>query len=234
VKKIFLLLTPPVVIKLFNMRRSIISSRIILQKNRLALKQFSIPFKVMKFEFIPKQNKFDLKWGWWSRIYEYEFVLDSLKNLGIGSDQSVHNTCWGWQGPHYQFKVELEARFKNVTNTDIRYSNLPNTNLYDITKKSPKEWKGAFDFVINVSTIEEINGSHIQVIENLIDMVKVGGFLIATFDYPGLQLSQIEKLFNQSIKKIDNPVTGKSSPYQMKEYEHLMVGCFIIQRLKKV
>ena len=62
-------------------------------------------------------------------------------------------------------------------------------------------------------------------------MVKVGGFLIATFDLPGLQLEMIEKLFGRKLQLVNNPVTGGTSVDKMNHFDYLKVGYFVSQRL---
>lgn len=190
-----------------------------------------IDFEVIDFKLIDTSYAFDLKWGWWSRVYEYELVLRKLRELKCLPESHVHNTCWGFQGCHILFKTELESDYSNVVNSDLRSSLLANTVVYDLREPCPDEWNGKFDFVINVSTIEEINYPHTQIIENLLSMVKVGGYLIATFDLPGLQLEMIEKLFGRKMQLTSNPVTGGSSVDRMDQFDYLKVGYFVIQRL---
>ena len=113
-------------------------------------------------------------------------------------------------------------------NTEIQISN----NIYKLYYFSIIYVK--FDFVINVSTIEEIKYPHTKIIENLLGMLKVGGFLIATFDLPGLQLEMVEKLFGRKIQLVSIPVTGRTSPYRMDQFDYLKVGYFVIQKLWKV
>jgi hypothetical protein len=88
-----------------------------------------------------------------------------------------------------------------------------------------------FDFVLNVSTIEEIDYSHIEIFENLLRMVKIKGYLIVTFDLPGMQLDMFESLFNKKIQTTNNPVTGTSSAYRMDKFDFLKVGYFVVQRI---
>ena len=128
------------------------------------------------------------------------------------------------------FKDELEFLYPDVVNSDLLHSDIDNTCVYDLSSSCPDEWDNKFDFVINVSTIEEINFPHAQILENLLRMVKVGGYLIATFDLPGLQIGMIEKLFKVKIQSVNHPVTGASSVYRMGQFDYLKVGYFVIQR----
>ena len=224
-------ITPPIFFGVARRISLIVSKRRNIRQNIRALSKFDTKFKLLDFMYIDTLMMYDLKWGWWSRVYEYEFVLNTLKDLGCTTRSNLHNTCWGWHGTHILFKNELESRYPNIVNSDLRASRLENTTVYDVTSSCPPEWVGKFDFVINVSTVEEINNSHVEVIENLLKMVKVGGFLIATFDYPGIQLEMIEKLFDKKIHLTPNAVNGSTSAYPMDEYKDLNVGYFILQRI---
>lgn len=228
-RRIILAITPPAVLRFYLHVRY--SPNRFKRKNFEAIKNFAINFKVIEFKLIDTSYKFDYKWGWWSRIYEYELVLQKLRDLSFSKQSWIHNTCWGYQGCHILFKTELESNYVNVINSDIQPSLIANTEVYDLKTPCPSDWEGKFDFVINVSTIEEIDHPHIQIFENLLRMVKVGGYLIATFDLPGMQLDMFEKLFDQKIESTANPVTGITSPYRMDQFDYLSVGYFVIQRL---
>jgi hypothetical protein len=228
-RSLILAITPPALLKFYRKLKA--KPQRFRNTNLEIIKNFPINFKVIDFKLIDTSDKFDLKWGWWSRVYEYELVLQKLLDLKCSPQSQVHNTCWGFQGCHVLFKSELESLYSNVVNSDVLPSTIANTDIYDLREHCPDEWLGKFDFVINVSTIEEINYPHTQIFENLLKMVKVGGFLIATFDLPGLQLEMIEKLFGRKIQLVDNPVTGGTSVEKMDQFDYLKVGYFVVQRL---
>lgn len=228
-RNLILSITPPSLLKLYRKLRA--KRKRFRRANLEVIKNFAVDFKVIDFKIIDTDYKFDLKWGWWSRVYEYELVLQKLRDLKCIPLSRVHNTCWGFQGCHILFKTELESLYSNTVNSDLLPSTISNTVIYDLREPCPDEWISNFDFVINVSTIEEINYPHTQILENLLRMVKVGGFLIATFDLPGLQLDMVEKLFGSKIQLVNNPVTGGSSADRMEQFDYLKVGYFVIQRL---
>jgi hypothetical protein len=196
-----------------------------------AIKNFIPKFEVLDFKLIDTSYKYDHKWSWWSRIYEYELVLDKLKELNCSEKSLIHNTCWGYEGCHILFKTELESRYSHIVNSDIQSSLIANTVVHDLKSPCPVEWNEKFDFVLNVSTIEEIDYSHIEIFENLLRMVKIKGYLIVTFDLPGIQLDMFESLFSKKIKTTNNPVTGISSAYRMDKFDFLKVGYFVVQRI---
>ena len=222
-------LAPPVMLKVYRKLKA--KPQRFGRANIEVIKNFPFNFKVIDFKVIDTSYKFDLKWEWWSRIYEYELVLQKLIDLNCSPQSKIHNTCWGFQGCHVLFKSELESLYDNVVNSDVLVSTISNTEVHDLRKNCRDEWIGNFDFVINVSTIEEIKFPHTQIFENLLRMVKVGGFLVATFDMPGLQLEMMEKLFGRKIQLVSNPVTGGTSDYKMDQFDYLNVGYFVVQRL---
>jgi hypothetical protein len=201
------------------------------RKNLEAINSFALDFKVLEFKLVDIDYKFDYKWGWWSRVYEYELILQKLEQLKSNRNSLVHNTCWGYQGCHILFKDQLESKFDSVINSDILESQISNAIVHDLRSECPKEWENYFDFVINVSTLEEIRFPHIKVFENLLKMVKTNGYLIVTFDVPGLHLKSFEKLFNRKIDNVNSPISGKNSPYRMDQFEFLNSGYFIVRKM---
>ena len=162
---------------------------------------------------------------------ERQLIERRLIERESSSNSEVHNSCWGWQGTHVLFKNDLDNKYGNVIHSDIKVSDLPKTCIYNVTSPPPKMWKNKFDFVINVSTVEEINFSHIKVIENLLEMVNPGGYLIITFDIPGMQLKALEELFHRKLPEGINPVTPVNSVFPMPEFGSLKVGHFVIKRI---
>lgn len=228
-RSLILALTPPAMLKVYRKLKS--KPQRSRRANIGVIENFPIKFKVIDFKLIDTSYKFDLKWDWWSRVYEYELVLQKLLDLNCLPQSKIHNTCWGFQGCHVLFKNELEFFYPNVVNSDLLESTIANTEIHDLRKPCRDEWVGNFDFVINVSTIEEIRYPHTQIFENLLSMVKVGGFLVSTFDLPGLQLEMMEKLFGRKIQLVNDPVTGGSSVYKMDQFDYLNVGYFVVQRI---
>lgn len=150
--------------------------------------------------------------------------------MGAKKYSKIHNTCWGFQGCHLTFKEVLESKYPISTNSDLQASSLDKTYVYDVAWPCKESWKNTFDFVINVSTVEEIPESHLLVVRNLLEMLRPGGFLIVTFDYPGLQLEEISQLFDQKIKQVPNPVSALNSPAPDVEFGDLRIGYFVLQK----
>jgi hypothetical protein len=229
-KKILRSITPPII---YSIYLAWLNSTSRFEKgNRKLVENCPYDFEVLNFQYIDLEEKYDLKWGWWSRIYEYELVIDKINLLKDSGSVKIHNTCWGYHGTHILFKNELESRYSEVLNSDLLISNEPNTVVYNLKEKPNAKWVNQFDFVINVSTMEEIRYPHIQILYNLLNMTKVNGYVIATFDIPGLQLDMFEKLFGRKIKNANGRVTGDTSPYKMPEHGHLSVGYLVLKKLK--
>ena len=125
--------------------------------------------------------------------------------------------------------MEENFYIENIVNSDIKRSNLKNTVIYDITKEN-NQYKEYFDYVINISAIEEINFDHLKIIKNLYMQVKKNGYLILTFDLPGLQLGKIEDFLKAKIGNKKIKLNGSNSMVKNTKYSHLNCGVLIIQK----
>jgi len=199
--------------------------------------------KVLKFEYFDNNNTANKIYStfnetintppfFWSRPYEYQFILDELL-LDLNDNSSIHNTCWGFEGVHITFKNVLEKHFKNVTNSDIKKSDILNTIVYDITKDNPN-LHNKFDYVLNISALEEIqNADHVELLKNHYNQLKIGGKLLITFDVHatrGLQLDKVEKFLGQKIKDVEHRLNGSNSKFKNERYSHLNCGKLIIEK----
>ena len=128
------------------------------------------------------------------------------------------------------FKNTLDSFSKNCTHTDIKESPLPHTSTYDITQKPPTELIEKFDFVINVSTVEEVDFNHWIIINNLLLQVQDGGYLIITFDLPGLDINLVESKLNRTLYRPRDLLNGGNSVVQNNRYAYLNCGLLIIQK----
>jgi hypothetical protein len=190
-------------------------------------------FKVIDFRFAEVTDNYNLKYSAWSRIYEYPYViefikLNMLKNI---EKPKIHNASWGFEGVHIIFRDELDTIGKCV-HSDIINSEYRETYYYDITEEN-KEFENKFDFVLNVSTIEHLNTSQkrLLAIENLFKQVKLNGHLILTFDYPRVNLSEIEALIDFKCKKSINALNGENSASPNINYKDLNIIYLILEKI---
>lgn len=165
----------------------------------------------------------------WSRIYEYPLVFNKIKQY-YKEDYLIHNSSWGFEGVHILFKEKLDSFF-NVEHSDIRFSGLKNTFVYNILEKN-NSLKEKYNIVINISTLEEVNGNHLEVFHNLYDQIKNGGYIICTFDLPGLQLKSFEDLFNQKIYENEFSISGINSELKNIKCSNLNCGILIVRKTK--
>lgn len=87
-----------------------------------------------------------------------------------------------------------------------------------------------YDFVLNISTMEEVNHDHLSVFQNLFRQVKKGGFFIATFDIPGLQIHNFEDLFSRKIDNGQAPISGQNSAVKNLRYSQLNCGVMVVEK----
>jgi len=192
-------------------------------------------FDVLEFRNFSVEDPSDTTWGAWSRVYEYEWVLLTLEKLGAESNSTVHNTSWGFEGGpytcHREFKEALDDAGYETLHSDIIPSTLPRTTLWNLTEDPPSDWIEAFDFVINISTMEEVNANHVQILRRLFSMVKKGGYLLCTFDLPGLQLPAIEDEVEENyFTNVKEKITGANSVLPEARFSYLTAGKLLIQR----
>jgi len=185
-------------------------------------------FKVIDFRFAKATDTHDDKYsqaGAWSRLFEYPYVIDFIKmhKLKDFSIPEIHNTSWGFEGIHVTFRDDLDL-LGTAIHSDIRNSEFRETYYYDITEEN-KEFEKKFDFVVNVSTIEHLDtaNNRLTAIKNLMKQVKVGGYLILTFDYPRVNLNEIETLVGVKCKVPENALNGANSINPNQAYKDLNI-----------
>jgi hypothetical protein len=195
--------------------------------------------EVVDFRFAEATDGFNEKYkqeGAWSRIYEYPYVTEFIKN-NIHKDSNflfsipeIHNCAWGFEGIHVTFRDELDTLGKCV-HSDIVHSDFRDSFYYDITTEN-KEFESKFDFVVNVSTIEHLPTAkdRITSIENLLKQVKTGGYLILTFDYPRVNLLEIETLVGTKCKVATAALNGENSAHPNKNYKDLNIVYLILKK----
>jgi len=183
---------------------------------------------IQDFRFLSLDDEFDNTYGNWSRSYEYPYILNSIKKY-TKTPSIIHNTSWGWEGVHNIFREKLDSLYDTV-HSDIKKSNHPHTKIWDITTPPAKEEFDFYDIVINVSTIEEVKHDHVFILKNLLSMVKTGGLLIVTMDFPGAQLNKIENWLDKKIEYSNNRLNGNTSLIPNNRYGHLNVIGLVIRK----
>jgi hypothetical protein len=191
-------------------------------------------FKITDFRFASindSYNELYMDESSWSRLYEYKYVFNTI-NSKKNNFPNIHNTSWGYCGIHITFRDELD-KIGNCLHSDIQKSTIRTSYLYDITEEH-KEFEEKFDFVINISTIEHIKSpeKRIIAIENLFKQVKIGGYLILTFDYPRVNLLEIENLLNYKCEDTPNKLNGNNSLIKNEKYKDLNIIYLTINKIK--
>lgn len=188
-------------------------------------------FKVIDFRFASKDDKYDEKYfngSAWSRPYEYKYVID---NINSKKNVKIHNTSWGFEGVHVIFRKELDKLSETLHSDIIDINKEHKSFIYNIVTEN-KEFEEEFDYVLNVSTIEHLKSQEdrLKAIKNLWKQVKPNGRLILTFDYPRVNLEEIENLINLRCLVVDNKLNGKNSIVQNLTYEHLNIVYLVLEK----
>lgn len=179
---------------------------------------------VQEFRFASADDKYDIdKYAdehAWSRPYEYKFVSDYLDNV-LPKNSKIHNSSWGFASLHQKFRKELDKNYDCV-HSDIKETDGFETYIYDVRNRDHNLVE-KFDAVINISTLEEVTGHNkdeivFKALENLYEQVKRGGYLICTFDYPGVNLEALEQKLRRytqtTCQRVENPLNGNNSIIQ--------------------
>jgi hypothetical protein len=176
-------------------------------------------FKIIKYEFITKDYLKNEKYVHWSRIYEWEYVLQVLKKI---KPNTIHNTaCGGLNASdclHLTFCDDIDNLVQNTVHSDVwgrdNYVGIKNKPLghnfifYDILTKHEKK----YNVVLNISTIEHLkHNDRINAIKNLYNQVENGGHLILTFDYPDVDLNQINSIVGIEPLNFNKRVINKNN-----------------------
>lgn len=186
--------------------------------------------KILEFRKITIKDVYDNHYndGYaWSRIYEYPLIIQQIKKY-YKKNWIIHNSSWGFTGVHVLFKEKLDSLF-NAEHSDIKPSNLKNTFTYNILEKN-NSLKEKYNIVINISTLEEVNGNHLDIFYNLYDQVKFGGYLMCTFDLPGLQVEAFENFFNVKLYDDTDCISGANSHLKNLNCKNLNCGLMIIKK----
>ena len=191
-------------------------------------------FKVIDFRFASNNDVYDEKFvrpKMWSRPYEYRYVNDFINENKNGIKPKIHNSSWGFEGVHVIFR-DMLTEIGECVHSDISESKVRDTFYYDITTEN-KEFENTFDFVLNVSTIEHIpkEEERKKAINNLFKQVKTNGYLILTFDYPRVNLPEIEELVNEKCVRVESILNGSNSVAVNETYSGLNIVYLILKKL---
>ena len=186
-------------------------------------------FNVIDFREVDRNDDYDVKYmSNWSRPYEYDYVMRFLKDHNT-KDMLVHNTaCGGHNFVHNVFMNEL-SKFCNCIHSDIAVLKTMNMKYYDITRSSI-DYKNYFDFVLNISTLEHLaKDKWVGAFNNLLDQIKINGYLIITFDIPLINLKEMEDYIESKCTRAAVPLYGKNSvaPDLRKGRQHGIVELII-------
>jgi hypothetical protein len=193
-------------------------------------------YHVRKFSFFSAEDPYDMRFGHeicWSRIYEYPFALAQIAALGNGEPR-IHNASWGFTDIHLVFKTWLDVAYAHTFHSDLRPSTLFNTAQWDITNPPSEALRDRFDVVLNISTLEEVAADHVQVLKHHLVQLRRGGRFIGTFDFPGLQLENVEDFVNEKVVTPPQRLSPRNSRLEDRKLglaDDFAVGCLVIDCL---
>ena len=186
--------------------------------------------KIIDFSYMSTKDKSDKKRTERSRVYEYQFVLDFVKEqFSKQRNLSIHNTwCWWWK-VHLDFAKELEKHATIVINSDIdtiRWEWKPDHYaIYNILEKP----NFPADIVLCISTLEHLENRKLA-IENLLEWVNVWWYLVVTLDSPPVPLWLLEEYLWVNCKDVKERLDPENSICPHDEREWINIVKLIIQK----
>lgn len=168
-------------------------------------------YEIIKSEFITTDYNSNNNYIHWSRIYEWQYVIDELKKI---KPKTIHNTACGGldEGDclHLTFCRDIDKLCDTAIHSDnwgggyVGTDTKPtNDNFihYDITEP----YNDKSDVILNISTLEHLpKNKIINALDNLVNQLNVNGHLILTFDYPDIDVKIIEDYFQLKVEKSHN------------------------------
>ena len=193
--------------------------------------------KVLDFRFFSIEEEYDIETykdpNAWSRPYEYLYAEKMLKqHIEVGN--TVHNSAWGFEGIHVDFRKKLDSNYKCIHSDIVDNKFNLKTYKYNLLSEDTA-LENKFDAVLNISVLEHLpngfSGTRMA-IQNLFKQVKEGGILICTFDFPRVNLSELEKYLSK--KCVDSPkrLNGGNSVVVNNKYTNLNIVAMTIKKEK--
>jgi hypothetical protein len=181
-----------------NVDADIFSSRLFLKTDSV-MKEFS--YAQLKWDFFNS--------GWWSRIYEYQWlkeIVGSYFETDIGN-KSVIDIATG--NLHPGMFILKQSGFKSVIGTDlydlsqcIYKNNIDNGINYVKDNILKTKINDRFDCAVCISVLEHFSPDRqIIALEKIIGRLNNSGCIILTFDMPGFNYKTDIKLYNNILNK---------------------------------
>jgi len=191
--------------------------------------------KVIEFKFFDVSEKYDIETykdnSAWSRPYEYLYAEDKLNEL-INHGGRVHNSAWGYEGIHIDFRNRLDQNYDCLHSDIVQNKYNLETYFYDLLKEDAS-LENQFDATVNISVLEHLPHKFLGTrlaIENLLKQTKSGGYLICTFDYPRVVLSELEEYLGVKCEEASDRLSGANSIVRNNRYENLNIVGLVLQK----
>jgi len=118
---------------------------------------------------------------WWSRPYEYKYIIDNLKPsdtvLDVGA--GIEHPLKFYIADNCKKCVALDVD-ANILN--VKYDNLETINEDILNYKTNEK----YDKIVVVSVLEQSKNHLIEKFENMYNLLKDDGMILITSDYPSL------------------------------------------------
>lgn len=204
-------------------------------KNDNIMRDFA--WQDLYFEFYNK--------GWWSRIYEYRWIIDACANC---AGKTVIDIATGIEHPG--MFILKSCGFSRVLGIDLfekdRFyfaGHLTDGIEYRKENILTPTIQERFDCVSCISLMEHIpSEKQRSAMQSIINYMKTGGTLLMTFDMPGydyrvnfeglLQVLRDNRLQFTLSESPSTPLTTENSPIAVQELRSMNLKCFRLYATK--
>ncbi len=169
----------------------------------------------------------DLNPAWWSRFYEYKWALDAARIYFERRKEERRLCLDAGCGIEHPFKRELLQSFDKVVaiDEDPAIETVENDDSQLELYHSPLEtfqYNEPFDCIFCVSVLEHLEPAHLnQSVGNFYSLLRPGGCLALTFDFPHVNLDAVKnalmkngfKAFGWDVRRGPDTLNGLNSQY---------------------
>jgi SAM-dependent methyltransferase len=148
-----------------------------------------------------------IRLGWWSRIFEYRWIVDALVTHFADrlAGRTIVDLGCGYEHPGAHILADLGAGHVLATDLADRielYDRCPAPNLayrrHDMTQPLGRR----FDAVVCISVLEHLPlADQAAALGHLADAVSPGGALLMTFDMPGFEHDTPLDLYRATLRR---------------------------------
>lgn len=190
-------------------------------------------FEIKEYRYVKTDDPNSLVYNWHSRCYEYPTAINAVK--AKGSYGLIHNVGCGSGEDQIYFRKILEEKYGpgKVIHSDIIDMNGEYPTTYYNLIYGNKDFSNKFDIIFCISILEHIEPEdRKKCIDNLVDMLKVGGLLAITFDIVKENTDWIDDIVGIKINNSGHLFNGINGVRVNPKYQYYKLGLLVMERFE--